>query len=1001
MITSSLRFLLNSGKLILIMGFATISVMAQQDRATILGIVQDTSESVIAGASVVVQNQETGKELKLTTDSSGLFVAPELPVGTYRVSVSLQGFKTKVQEGIVLSVSDRTRLVITLEPGEVKETTLITGQTPLIETASNTLGGTIEGSQVQNLPLNGRDINVLLAQVPGVNLRGNMFQQSMNGMNTGGQSVSLVTFLMDGVDASRVDAQTITITYGRSQNRIARVNAEGVQEFRMYQNSFSAEFGSSTGAAVNIITRSGSNTFHGSAFEFLRNEKLDARNYFNRCTTPGCIQPAKPAFRLNQFGGSFGGPIIKDRAFFFGSYEGIRQRTGTTLRALVPTQAFRDTLPAVLQPVVAMLPLPNEEGSTDPRVGFRNEGRSGFLNEDSVFVRGDYNLSEKDRLSARYNANSSLTKTHFGVGTGQIAPSEGLLQSAKVTYTRTFSPTLLNEASFAFNRMHIDPRGSIDPAVAEFPVTTVGGMASIGPALFDLSMVGNSFTWLDTLSWVKGRNQFKFGTQIIRNQHNKALFNQKTVSYANLNDFARNSPTSVGLLGYDRTGLRNTYYNFFIEDNIQATRRLTVMAGLRYQVETSPVDSNNRQANFDPVTGLDPPGTRLMNMPKTNFGPRLSFAYSPFDSGKTVVRGAFGIYFVNFNATLVQNTPINTGRPTTVSLTRVQVPNLVGFPFPDVSSFSGVRTLSAVQRDWNTPYVQNWNLNIQQELARDLRLQVGYVGNKGTHIITPAMELNRFLPGTAIRPYPEFGSITYLRANGISNYNSLQVVLTKRLSRGLHFNVNYTWGHALDDSPPIFSANSDDQNVRLDYGTTESDVQHLLTFDYVYEIPAPRGLPRWLGEGWQINGLTEMRGGLPINVTCGCDPLRVSQFNSRADFVPGVPPRPSPVVIPSRQLNIAAFTSPPIGRIGNVARGAFRGPAVYNFDFSVFKKFRIERHEFQFRAEFFNVFNTPQFNLPASSIASPGNFGISTSTLTTVSNFGTQRQIQFGLRYNF
>jgi Carboxypeptidase regulatory-like domain len=974
---------------------------AQQDRATLLGMVQDSTQAVVAGAEVVVQNQGTGREYKLITDSSGLFVAPEIPVGTYRVTASLQGFKTRIQEGIVLRVSDRTRVLITLEPGEIREVVTVTSEAPLIESASNTLGGTIERAQVENLPLNGRDPNVLLAQVPGVNLRGNMFQQSMNGLNTGGQSVSLVTFLMDGVDASRVDAQTITITYGRSQNRIARVNAEGIQEFRIYQNSFSSEFGSSTGAAVNIITRSGSNAFHGSAFEFFRNEKLDARNYFNRCTTPGCTQPAKPAFRLNQFGGSFGGPIMKDRAFFFGSYEGIRQRTGTTLVALVPTQAFRDALPAVMKPVADMLPLPNAAGSADPRVGFRNEGRSGFLDEDSVFVRVDYNLSAKDRFSARYNANSSLTRTYFGVGTGQIAPSDGLLQSAKVTYTRTFSPTLINEASFAFNRMHIDPRGSIDPVVTNFPVTSTGGMAGIGPALFDLSMVGNSFTSLDTLSWVKGINQFKFGTQVIRNQHNKALFNQKTVSYANLDDFARNSPTSVGLLGYDRTGLRNTYYNFFVEDNIQATRKLSVMAGLRYQFETSPSDANNRQANFDPVTGLDPAGAQLMNMSKTNFGPRLSFAYSPFDSGKTVVRGAYGIYYVNFNATLVQNTPINTGRPTTVSLTRVQVPDLVGFPFPDVSSFSGVRTLSAVQRDWNTPYVQNWNFNIQHELASDLRLQVGYVGNKGTHIITPGQDLNRFLPGTAVRPYPEFGSITYLRANGISNYHSMQVVLTKRLARGLQFDVNYTWGHALDDSPPIFSANSDDQKVRLDYGTTESDVQHLLSFDYVYQIPVVKGLPRWLSEGWQINGLTEMRGGLPLNVMCGCDPLRVSQFNSRADIIPGVAAVPGPVVIPSRQLNIAAFTAPPTGRIGNVARGAFRGPAVYNFDFSLFKRFAIEKHEFQFRAEFFNIFNTPQFNLPGSSIVSPGNFGASTSTLATVSNFGTQRQIQFGLRYNF
>lgn len=970
---------------------------AQQDRGTILGTVLDSSGAAIPNASVVVENEGTAAKRQLVTDAGGLFVAPELPVGVYRVSASMQGFKTKVQQDITLRVSDRIKLDLILEPGETKETVVVTGEAPLVDTASNTLGGTITTNEVQSLPLNGRDPNYLLALIPGVNLRGNMFQQSMNGLNTGGQSVSLVTFLMDGVDASRVDAQTITITYGRSQNRIARVNAEGIEEFKMYENSFSAEFGGSAGSVVNIITRSGTNAFHGSAFEFLRNEKLDARQFFNRPPAP------KPAFRLNQFGGSLGGPIVRDRLFFFGSYEGIRQRTGTSLVGLVPNQAFRDTLPAALQPVVAMLPLPNAGPTTDPRIGFYNLAGSGLMDENSVFVRVDYNISGKDRLSGRYNGNKSLTEAIFGVGKGQVGPAPGFLQNGKLTYTRTFSPTILNEASLGYNRMHIDPIGSNDESVRAFPVVSVNGMSSIGPALFDLSMVGNAYTVLDTLTWVKGGHQLKFGTAIIRNQQNKALFFQRTVSYPNLDDFAKNSPSSVGLLGYPRTGLRNTYYNFFIQDDAHVTRKLTLNMGLRYQYETSPADVNNRQSNFDIPTGrVDAPGTQLMNMPRTNFGPRFGFAYSPFASGNTVIRGAYGIYYMNFNATLVQNTPTNTN-PTSISLTRQQVPALVGFPFPDISSFSGVQSISAVQRDWKTPYVQNWNFNIQQALGKDFRLQVGYVGNKGTHIITPAQNLNRFLPGTSIRPYPQYGDISYLRPNGVSNYNSMQVVLTRRFARGLQLNVNYTWGHALDDSPPIFSSNSDDTNVRLDYGTTESDVRHLVSFNYIYELPVAPGLPRWLARGWQINGLTEMRSGLPINVMCGCDPLRVNQFNSRADYRPGGPPaRPDPVLIPDHQLNIDAFTAPPAGRVGNVARGAFRGPAIYNWDFSLFRNFRIrETRELQFRTEFFNIFNTPQFHLPGSNIASPANFGVSTGTLTTVSNFGTQRQIQFGLRLTF
>ena len=989
--------LLRAGSAILVVMLAAPWVWAQQDRGTILGTVLDSSGAAVPNATVVVQNEGTAAKRELNTDGNGLYVAPELPLGIYRVTASSAGFKTRVQAEINVRVSDRVKVDLILEPGDMKETVTVTGEIPLLDTLANTLGGTISKAQLETLPLNGRDPNYLLALIPGVNLRGNMFQQSMNGLNTGGQSVSLVTFLMDGVDASRVDAQTITITYGRSRNRIARVNAEGIEEFKMYENSFSAEFGGSAGAVVNIVTRSGANSVHGSAFEFLRNEKLDAREFFNR-------PPAgKPAFRLNQFGGSLGGPIVRDRAFFFASYEGIRQSTGTSLVGLVPTQTFRDSLPAVLQPVVKMLPLPNGGPTADPRIGFYNLAGSGVLNENSVFTRVDYNISEKDRVSTRYNANKSMTEAIFGVGTGQIGPAPGLLQNAKITYTRSFNPTLLNEASFGFNRMHIDPIGSSDPTVRAFPVTTVGGMSSIGPALFDLSMVGNSFTVLDTLSWVKGSHQLKFGTAITRNQHNKALFFQQTVSYPNLNDFALNSPSSVGLLGYPRTGLRNTYYSFFIQDDLKASRKLTLNIGLRYQYETSPSDANNRQSNFDPSTGrVDTPGTQLMNMPKNNFGPRFGFAYSPFQTGKTVIRGAYGIYFMNFNATLVQNTPTNTN-PTTISLSRQQEPNLMGFPFPDISRFSGVQGISAVQRDWNTPYVQNWNFNIQQGLTKDLRLQVGYVANKGTHIITPGRNLNRFLPGTSIRPYSGFGDISYLRANGISNYNSMQVILTKRMFRGFQFNVNYTWGHALDNSPPIFSSSSDDTNINLDYGTTESDVKHLVSFDYVYQVPVIRGLPGWLGDGWQINGLTEMRSGLPINIMCGCDALGVNQFTSRVDFRPGGGPgEPSPLVIPDRQLNIGAFMAPPAGRIGNVARGAFRGPAIFNWDFSVFKKFRFrETQEVQFRSEFFNIFNTPQFNLPGSSIASPANFGVSTSTLTTVSNFGTQRQIQFGVRYTF
>lgn len=976
---------------------ASLPALAQQDRGTILGTVEDTSGSVIAGAAVTVENQGTSKLLTLRTDSNGVFVAPEIPIGIYRVSASLPGFRKRVQEGVALRVSDRVQLTMTLQPGDIKETVTVSGETPLIETASTTLGGIIESRQVRDLPLNGRDPTELMALVPGVSLRGGFTQLSVNGQNLSGQSQAATTFLMDGVDASRVDSQTPDNTYGRSQNRITRTNAESIQEVRVYENSFSAEYGQSTGGVVNIITRSGTNDFHGSLFEYFRNEKLDARNWFN--AVPGY----KPAFRLNQFGGSFGGPILRDRLFFFASYEGIRQRTGKILSTFVPTQVFRSTVASELQPVVNLLPLPNGPvSSSEPRVASYTRGVSDQLNEDTGYIKADYNITPNDRLDFRYNANSSLTFTNFGVAQGQQAPSYGMLQSAKLGYTRSFTATLLNEASFAFNRMHIDPRSSIDPAIVAFPITSIGGSAGVGPALFDLLIAANSFTFLDTASYVKGKHQMKYGTQIIRPQQNKSLFFQRTVSYLNLTDFAQNSAFSIGTLGYPRVGMRDTYYNFFVQDDIQVSRRLTVNAGVRYQHETAPSESHGRYANFNLSTGkLDPPGTSIMDMPNFSFAPRLGLAYSPFDSNKTVLRASFGIFDVTFNPTLVQNLPNNVFQQS-FSLNRNQDPNLRGFPFPQITSFAQTTSLSAIQRDWHTPYTLDWNFNVQQALWGDTRLQVAYVGNRGVHMIGPAEDINRLLPGTSIRPFSGYGSISYLQPNGFSNYNSFQVSLNRRFAHGLTFNANYVWAHSLDDTPPVFGSYQDDHNPRLDYGSGEADVRHLLEVDYVYELPAVPGVPRLIGSGWQVNGITEIRTGFPFSVSCGCDPLRVGQATGRADLVPGVPVKPSQVDIPGSQVNPAAFALPVTGRPGTSGRDILRGPAALNFDFSAFRRFRFrERHEIEFRAEFFNIFNTPQFGNPSANLSSPAFFGRSLSTINTISGFGTNRQTQLALRYTF
>ncbi|MGH8865197.1 MAG: TonB-dependent receptor, partial [Burkholderiales bacterium] len=666
------------------------------DTGAILGTLTDSNGAVMPKAAVVVQNQGTGASYTLSTDETGNFIASALSVGVYRVTASAAGFKTRVVENLRLQVSDRLRLAITLEPGEVTEKVTVTTEAPIIDTASTTLGGVVTSQQVENLPINGRNIIDLLQLIPGAMLRGGAGQRSVNGSQLFRGS-SAVRFLLDGGDASRVDADDLNNTYSSSRGRIARASVDSVQEFRVYTNSFSAEYGEALGAVVNLITKSGSNKFHGGLFEYFRNEKLDSRNYFN-------VPPTlKPPFRLNQFGGNLGGPIVRDKLFFFGNYEGVRQRIGKIQNTFVPTAAFRAQLPPVLRPVVDMLPLPNAETSpSEPRLGRYLRSVSDRLTEDTASIKVDYNLSPNDRLSARYNVNRNLTDVFFGVALGQVQTHPGLMQLAKLNYTKTWSPRLLSETGFAFNRVHIDPRSSPLQEVRDFPITSLGGgSAGVGPTTFDLQVANNSFTFLETMSYVTGKQQLRFGTQITRNQANKGLAFQRFVTYQNLDDFARNSPVGVASFGQPRAGMRNTYYSFFVQDDIQVSPKLTLNAGLRYQYDSVPTESHGRVANFNFTTGqLDPVGTPILNAAKTNFMPRIGIAYTPFAAKKTVFRAGYGIFFAHLNPALAQNFPNNIFQQAS-QLTRVQAPDLVGFPFPTITTgFLGVTTLVALPRDY-------------------------------------------------------------------------------------------------------------------------------------------------------------------------------------------------------------------------------------------------------------------------------------------------------------
>ena len=389
-----------------------VAILAQQDTGSVLGTVFDSSRAVVASARVVIENQGTGVTVESTTNAQGNFLVPVLPVGTYRATVSSDGFKSQLKEDIRLRVSDRVRLLFTLEPGSVTETVTVTGQAPLVETASSTLGLVVETEQIDALPLNGRNVSDLLHLVPGNVLRTQGTKQAFNGASLFRQQGGL-RFLLDGGDASRIDFDILDNTYGSSKGRISRSSTEAIQEFRVYTNSYSAEFGQTLGGVVNLITKSGSNEIHGSLFEYFRNEKLDSRNYFNHTGD-------KPPFRLNQFGASLGGPIARDKVFFFANYEGVQQRLGKVQNALVPTAEFRNTVDAAVKPAIDMLPLPNGAISdAEPRLGWYNRGVADRLEENTVAVKLDYQATDKDSIDFRYNLNQNETGDFFGVARGQ------------------------------------------------------------------------------------------------------------------------------------------------------------------------------------------------------------------------------------------------------------------------------------------------------------------------------------------------------------------------------------------------------------------------------------------------------------------------------------------------------------------------------------------------------------------------------------------------------
>lgn len=986
-----------------------------QSVGAISGTVTDSSGQAIAGATVTAHDASKGLSRTAVSGATGVYQIVALPVGNYRIEIQAAGFQTKAVDNLAVQVSQTATLNVQLSVGEVAETITVEGTAPVIETTTMTVGQVINQRTVQEIPLNGRhfvDLGLLLpgsvVQPQNGFLTAPLRGQGAFAFNTAGNREDTTNFMINGINLN--DMVQNQITFQPSINTVS--------EFKASNSTFSAEYGRNSGAIVNIATRSGSNQIHGEAFEFIRNDALDAKNFFNNPTQP------IPPFKRNQFGVAVGGPIWlgplyngKDRSFFFFSYEGLRQRQKVPFNAIVPTAAQRASVTnPVSRNLLQFIPEANVPGTSQ----FAGSGTAPVdINQETVDI--SHRLSEKDQLHGYYAVQTDLRQEPNLQGNN--VPGFGDTRQARrqiftLNETHIFSPNLVNEFRFGFNRIHITfvPNTRLNPTAlginnginTDFgiPQINITGLVNFGgPNGFPQGRGDTVFVWSDTVSYLHGNHSLKFGTEVRRFQNNNFAETTGALNFTSFANFALGrANTYTTTLGGVISGIRTTGLGFFVQDNFKARSNLTLELGLRWDLNTTPDEVQNRFAGFDPATGtLRRVGTsgfdQIYGTANKAFGPRVGFAWDPFKNGRTSIRGGYGLYFdqpvTNSVTGLASNPPF--ANPVTAVATAT-APVLISDP---LATARGASTLSpsTINPDFRNDYVQSWNLNIEREIVKNLGVQIGYFGSKGTHL---RLSRNLNQPINGVRPFAGFSNITSVDSPGNSSYHALWVSADKRFSHGLQFGASYTWSHSIDynslNSQGITS--QDSFNIRNERGSSDFDARHHFNINYIYDLPFKGNR---LFEGWEVSGITTFQSGNPINIlVTGAGPTGVATRRANLVGNPGVSNQD-----PSRWFNTAAFCAPGTAGcagptvFGTLGRNVIEGPGFNNFDFSIIKNTKVSEYlKVQFRTEIFDVFNHPNFGQPGR-VVGASNFGVIQTTRFQPGDSGSARQIQFALKLIF
>lgn len=1047
---------------------------AQTDTATITGTITDSTGAVLPGADVTVTDESTAIGQTVITNDAGIYVVALLKPGTYRVAVTLPGFKTGVRRGLVLQVGDRLNADMSLQVGEVHEQVTLVAQAPLLEAETSSLGQVVDTTTIVTLPLNGRNYlqlgNLTAGTVPTTRSRDRSF--SAYG-NRGLQN----TFLLDGV----TNVSYIRGLDNRARDAI-RPSLDALREFKVETGNSSAEFGRSAGAIVNAVIKSGTNEFHGTAFEFMRNSALDARPFFQ---PPGT---KKPLFIQNQFGGTMGGPILKNRAFFFASYEGTRIRNASPVLATVPTQDLRN---GTFRGVPLFDPLttrPNPSGAGSVRDVFPNNvvprqrwdpiaarlidffpppNRPGLVNNfvrnpraaeevDRLDTRVDHKWSDKDSFFARF----SLSQGRQDLVTTLPPPANVPIfrdvntRGVALGQTHTLNPRTVNELRLGYTRVLVANKTTaaredfgirrvMDPKINGIPNFTISGLSGIG-TFFNTPLEKSSevYQLVDNLSWVRGAHTFKtgFDIQVIRLKTFATLAGRGSFTFNGvftqdpqrrpgtghpLADFLLGLPNNATTGTTVRNDERSRAFYFYLQDDWKVTSKLTLNLGIRYELLKPYFDKANRMANFilepsDPAFGTlvfaGTPGRprALLNLDKNNIAPRFGLAYRI--TPHTVIRSSFGIFYgqdegQGISQRMTNNPPFFISIPVISDqinpATAVQLSQ--GFP-EGVVDPARLRNPSVISwsPDFPLPYIQQWSLNVERELPGGVLVQVGYVGSAGVKLIS-TYNANQPEPGPGPidprRRFPRFGPINRSEPLVRSSYHGLSVRMEKRFAHGVSFLGGYTWGHVItttdatditDENVPIQNA----RNRRAERGNADHDIRHRLVFSSIWELPfGPRrrflrGRPVLGGilGGWTVSGIAQIQGGLPLTPLLNIDTTNTGT-TARPNRIRGGSLSRSQRTV-QRFFDVDAFVFPAPFTFGNSGRNILRGPGLVNFDFALYRDFRItEALTLQFRGELFDLTNTPHFDVPGRTIGTP--------QAGVISSAGPPRQIQFGLKVIF